>query len=130
MSIHYIEYKSDGGVVAQHPDGTFQAVCGGRPEADQAKTEFELVDCEPCRRIVGQRNSENDRCCLSDEGSGDYAPVRVDPDGSIICGCSGCVQMRLDGYGCNHAVSVECSCVEEALYGPAEALQDDLDAIY
>ena len=121
MTIHYREYDDDREIVAQRPDGTFRVMCGvAAVEADQATTEFELVDCEPCRRIGGQRNSENDRCCLSDEGPGDYAPVRADPDGSTICGCSGCIQMRFKGFNCNHDVTVVCFCEEEALYGPQD----------
>ena len=118
MTIHYTEYDNDGEIVAQSPDGTFWVMCGVKVEADQAETEFELVDCDPCRRIGGQRNSENDRCSLSDEGRGGYAPVRTDPDGGIICGCSGCIQMLFHDYNCNHDITVVCSCVEDALYGP------------
>ena len=49
----------------------------------------------------------------------EYAPAHVTEDQEIICGCQGCTQMRWDDYGCDHPIDAGCSCVADALYGPA-----------
>ena len=77
-----------------------------------------------------QTNEINDRCNISEEGEGNWAPVHVRSSGDVICGCVGCVEMRKDDYDCTCPIDYDCNCVEVAMYGLCECdAEDHVDCV-
>ena len=119
--IHVQEYNTVGEVqtgVSLHPDGTMQTVCGdfADPTISDWTLDTEIASCRLCIWVMSRREATDDKCAISDEGCGDYAPHFQDSN-SVHCGCSECVQRRIDNYSCAHPICDKCTCINVALYG-------------